>query len=262
MKSTTGKKVGLALSGGAARGFAHLGVLKVFEKHGVPIDMIAGTSAGSFAGAAFAAGMSVESIEELSRDISWYKVSALSWTTRGLVSNRPIAEIIKNQFPVHRFEDLEIPFAAVATDLETGKEQVFKDKGDLGFAVCASCAIPGIFAPLEDKDRRLFVDGGTVSPVPTDAVRAMGADIVIAVDVISCGATYWGRPSTLVGILLQSGLMLIKTAAENQHMSADLVIMPEIAHLRPDEMGKMQEFIDLGEKAAMASLERIEELIN
>ncbi|MDH3493553.1 MAG: patatin-like phospholipase family protein, partial [Acidobacteriota bacterium] len=157
--------------------------------------------------------------------------------------------------------DLKIPFAAIATDLETGKEKVFKDAGDIGFAVCASCAIPGIFAPLEDSEGRLYVDGGTVSPVPTDAVRKMGADIVIAVDLISSGATYWGRPSTLVGTLFQSGLILLQTAAQNQHMLADHVIIPEIAHLRPDEIGKMEEFVRLGEEAAMASIERIFELI-
>jgi NTE family protein len=261
MEEVPRKKIGLALSGGAARGFAHLGVLKVLKEHSIPIDYIAGTSAGSFAGAAFAAGMSIGEIEALSKNISWYKVSALSWSTRGLISNRPIADLVKKQFPFHRFEDLMIPFAAVATDLETGEEKVFKDKGDIGFAVCASCAIPGIFAPLEDEEGRLYVDGGAVSPVPSHAVRAMGADIVIAVDVISCGATYWGRPSTLIGILLQSGLMLIKTAAEHQNSNADHVIMPDIAHLRPDEMGKMQEFVDLGEKAAREQIEDIKKLI-
>lgn len=255
------KKVGLALSGGAARGFAHLGVLKVLKEHDIPIDMIAGTSAGSFAGAAFAAGMSINAIEELAGSLSWYRVSALSWSTMGLISNRPIADLVKNHFPFHTFEELPIPFAAVATDLETGKEKVFKDKGDLGFAVCASCAIPGIFAPLQDDDGKMYVDGGTVCPVPTDTVRTMGADVVIAVDVISSGATYWGRPSTLVGILFQSGLVLLQTAAQNQHMMADHVIIPEIAHLRPDEIGKMEEFVQLGELAALASLERIVELI-
>jgi len=262
MASSRRKKVGLALSGGAARGFAHLGVLKVLKKHNVPIDMIAGTSAGSFAGAAFAAGMSIKEIEEVGKNISWYRVSSLSWSTMGLVSNKPIADLIKSHFPKNRFEDLQIPFAAIATDLETGREKVFMDEGDIGFAVCASCAIPGIFAPLEDEKGRLYVDGGTVSPVPTDAVRKMGAEVVIAVDVISCGATYWGRPSTLVGTLFQSGLVLLQTAAQNQHLTADHVIIPEIAHLRPDEIGKMEEFVKLGEEAALASLERIEELIS
>ena len=255
------KKVGIALSAGAARGFAHLGVLKVLKEHNIPVDFIAGTSAGSFAGGAYASGMSVESIIEIGKNISWYKVSGLSLSTKGLISNAPIAKIIEERFPFHRFEELMIPFAAVATDLETGAEKVFRDKGDLGFAICASCAIPGIFDPLEDAAGRIFVDGGVVAPVPTKAVRDLGADIVIAVDVISSGATYWGKPSTVVGIIFQSAMMLLRTAALNQHYHADVVIMPEIAHLRPDEMSKMSEFVELGEKAAHAHIDEIKKLI-
>jgi len=258
----TRKKVGLALSGGAARGFAHLGVLKVFKENDIPIDFIAGTSAGSFAGGAFAAGMSINEIRKIGENISWFKMSGLSFSAKGLISNAPIANLIKQRFPFNTFEDLMIPFAAVATDIETGKEKVFKDKGDLGFAICASCAIPGIFAPLQDTDGKLYIDGGVVSPVPTEAVREMGADIVIAVDVISSGATYWGKPSTLVGIIFQSGMMLLRTASKHQHFHADAVIIPEIAHLRPDEIGKMEEFIDLGEKAASAQLEQIKKLVS
>ena len=256
------KKVGIALSGGAARGFAHLGVLKVLKENGIPIDFIAGTSAGSFAGGAFAAGMSIESIIELGKQISWYKVSGLSFSARGLISNAPIAKLVEDRFPFNRFEDLMIPFAAVATNLETGEEKIFCDEGDLGFAICASCAIPGIFAPLQDKDENLYVDGGVVAPVPTQAVKKMGADIVIAVDVLSCGSTYWGKPSTLVGIIFQSAMMLLRTASVNQHYHADIVITPEIAHLRPDEMGKLDEFVELGEKAALAQIDEIKELIN
>ncbi len=256
------KKVGLALSGGAARGFAHVGVLKAFKEHDIPIDFIGGTSAGSFAGGAYATGMPIERIVELGSDISWYKVSGLSFSAKGIISNAPIADLIRNKFPTNKFEDLEIPFGAVATNLETGEEVVFKDKGDLGFAICASCAIPGVFAPLKDADGKLYVDGGVVAPVPTQAVKDMGADIVIAVDVLSSGSTYWGKPSTLVGIIFQSAMMLLRTASKHQHYHADVVIVPEIAHLRPDEIGKMEEFIELGEKAAMAQIEEIKRLIN
>jgi NTE family protein len=256
------KKIGLALSGGAARGFAHLGVIKVLKENNIPIDYIAGTSAGSFAGGAVAAGMSIDNIIEMGKKLSWYRVSKLSFSAKGLISNAPIAKLIQDEFPFHKFEDLMIPFGAVATDLETGDEIVFKDTGDIGFAICSSCAIPGIFAPLVDSGGRRYVDGGVVAPVPIKAVRDMGADIVIAVDVISCGADYWGSPSTLVGIIFQSGLMLLQTASKNQHKQADTVIVPPIAHLRPDEIGKMDEFIELGEKAALAQIEEIKRLIN
>jgi NTE family protein len=256
------KKVGVALSGGAARGFAHIGVLKALKENGIPVDYVAGTSAGSFAGGAFCSGMSIESIVELGKKISWYRVSGLSFSAKGLISNAPIAELITDNFPFNRFEDLLIPFAAVATNLETGKEVVFKERGDIGFAICASCAIPGIFSPLEDEKGQIFVDGGVVAPVPTKAVRELGSDIVIAVDVLSCGATYWGRPSTLVGIIFQSAMMLLRTASKHQHYHADAVIVPDIAHLRPDEISKMEEFISLGEKAALESIDEIKGLLD
>lgn len=255
------KKVGLALSGGAARGFAHLGVLKVFKEHDIPIDYIAGTSAGAFAGGAYAAGMSIDNIIELGKEISWYRMSKLNLSAKGLVSNKPIANLIHNKFPFDKFEDLMIPFAAVTTNLETGKEVVFKDKGDLGFAICASCAIPGIFAPLTDAGGNQFVDGGVIANVPTEAVKDMGADIVIAVDVLSCGATYWGTPSTIVGILFQSTMLLIRSSSESNHSNSDHVISPEIAHLRPDQIGKIDEFVKLGEKAALEQIDEIKKLI-
>lgn len=255
------KKVGLALSGGAARGFSHLGVLKVLKEHDIPVDFIAGSSAGSFAGGAFAAGMSIDKIVELGKKLSWYRVSKLSFSAKGLISNAPIAKLIKNEFPFTKFEDLMIPFGAVATNLETGEEYVFKDKGDIGFAICSSCAIPGVFAPLQDKEGNLYVDGGVVAPVPTRAVKKMGAEVIIAVDVISSGSTYWGTPSTLVGVIFQSALMLLQTASKHQHYRADSVIVPPIAHLRPDEIGKMDEFIELGEKAALEQIDKIKRLV-
>jgi NTE family protein len=254
------KKIGLALSGGAARGFAHLGVLKVFAEHGIPIDFVAGTSAGSFAGAAFASGLSVDEIIAFSRKISWLNMAGFSYSPKGILSNAPMGNFIKQNFPFKTFEDLPIPFAAVACDLETGDEVVLTT-GDLPFAVRASCAIPGVFMPLEDADSRKLIDGGVVSPVPTQAVRNLGAEIVIAVDVISSGATYWGNPSTLLGVFFQSAMMLLRNASKHQHYAADVVVIPAIAHLRPEEIGKMDEFIKAGEEAAQEKIDEIKKLI-
>ncbi len=261
METPPRKKIGLALSGGAARGFAHLGVYKVLKEHDIPVDIITGTSAGSFAGGAIAAGMSVDEIVEIGKEISWYRMSKLNFSAKGLISNKPIADLIKKRFPTDKFEDLITPFGAIATNLESGKETVFKDMGDLGFAICASCAIPGIFAPLVDEQGKQFVDGGIVANVPSRAARDMGAEIVIAVDVLSCGATYWGTPSSLVGIFFQSAMMVIRSASIAHHHVSDLVIAPEIAHLRPDEIGKMEEFVALGEKAARARIDEIKALV-
>lgn len=259
---TEKKKVGIALSGGAARGFAHIGILKALKENDIPIDFISGTSAGSFAGAAYASGIPIESIIEVGKSVSWYRLSGFSFSAKGLISNAPIADLIKTKFPLNKFEDLKIPFAAVATDLKTGAEVVFKEKGDLGFAICASCAIPGIFAPLKDEDGRLYIDGGVVAPVPAKAVKELGADVVIAVDLISSGMTYWGTPSTMLGIIFQSVMMLLRTASIHQHYQADVVIVPEIAHLRLDEIDKMEEFIEIGEAAALEKIDEIRELLD
>ncbi len=256
----TRKKIGLALSGGAARGFAHLGVLKVLREHSIPIDFIAGTSAGSIAGGALASGLSIEEIVEMGGKISWFSMMGFSFSPMGLLSNAALGAFVKRYFPVRKFEDLPIPFAAVACDLETGEEVILKNSGDLPAAIRASCAIPGVFVPVNYDGRRL-IDGGVVSPVPTKAVRKLGAEIVIAVDVIASGATYWGSPSTLLGVFFQSAMMLLRTAGKHQHYRADVVIIPQIAHLRPDEIGKMNEFIKAGEAAALEKIDEIKRLV-
>jgi NTE family protein len=255
------KKVGLALSGGAARGFAHLGVLKVLAEHDIPIDFIAGTSAGSFAGAAAACGLSAEEIIKFGHKIGWLKMGGFSFSPKGILTNAPMGVFIKQNFPFQRFEDLPTPFAAVACDLETGEEIILRDKGDLVFAIRASCALPGVFMPLEDEKGRKLIDGGVVAPVPTRAVKKLGAEFIIAVDVISSGATYWGSPATLLGVFFQSAMMLLRTAAKHQHYRADVVIIPQIAHLRPDEIGKIDEFIKAGEEAAMEKIDEIKKLV-
>lgn len=254
------KKIGLALSGGAARGFAHLGVLKVLAENKIPIDCVAGTSAGSIVAAGIACGLSVEEQIAIGKKMSWFRMTGFSYSAKGILSNASMGDFLLKHFPCKKIEELKMPFAAVACDLETGEEFVFRDTGDLATAIRASCAIPGVFAPVE-SDGRLLIDGGVVSLVPTRAVRKLGADIVIAVDVNACGASYWGTPSTFLGVFFQSAMMLLRTAGRAQHYRADAVIIPDIAHLRPDEIGKMDEFIEAGEKAAREKLDDIKKLI-
>jgi NTE family protein len=255
------KKIGLALSGGGARGFAHIGVLEVLIEHNIRIDMIAGSSAGSIIGGAFAAGMSVDEIATMSSKIGWTNMTRPSLSPLGLLSNAPMGHFIEREFPAATFEALRIPFAAVACDFESGEEVILKGTGDLPFAIRASCAMPGAFAPLIDKNNRLLVDGGVVSPMPTDAVQKMGADIVIAVDLTACGTTFRTRPRTALGMMFQSGMMLLRAASRNQHYKADIVIVPAIAHLRADQINKRDEFIALGEAAAREKIDQIRSLI-
>jgi len=196
----------------------------------------------------------------MSRKISWFRMAGFSYSPKGLLSNAAMGAFINRHFPHKNLEDFPIPFAAVACNLETGEEVVLKDKGDLALAIRASCAIPGVFVPVESGGRRL-IDGGVVSNVPTKAVRKLGAEIVIAVDVLASGATYWGSPSTLLGIFFQSAMMLLRAASKAHHYRADIVIIPQIAHLRPDEISKMDEFIKAGEEAALEKIDEIKGLI-
>jgi NTE family protein len=175
-------KIGLALGSGAARGMAHIGVLKVLEKTGVRIDTIAGTSVGAFIGALYAAGVPASQMEEVARNVDWRQLARLldpTLPTSGLIDGRKVARFMAELLPIHTFEELKIPLAVVATDVETGEMVIIK-KGNLLLALQAAIAFPGIFTPVRFGDRFL-VDGGLCNPVPVDVARELGADIVIGV---------------------------------------------------------------------------------
>lgn len=254
-------KIGLALSGGGARGFAHVGALKVLAEHQVPIDLIAGTSAGSVVGGALAAGMSVGEIEKMAAAARWRDLVRPSLPIGGLLSNAPMDRFLRRHLPVDRLEDVKIPFAAIAFDLGTNSSVLLSKTGDLITAVRSSCAVPGIFSPVRDELGRMLIDGGVVSPLPVEAVRAMGADIVIAIDLISCGATFRASSRTGFGVLIQGALALLKVVSTAEQKAADVVIEPAIAHLRPDQIGKRDEFVALGEAAAREKISEILSLI-
>ncbi|GMV56492.1 MAG: hypothetical protein AMXMBFR6_22970 [Betaproteobacteria bacterium] len=176
------RTVGLALGSGSARGLAHIGVLRAIREAGIDIKVIAGTSMGALIGAVLAAG-GLDSLTAKFLGLDWkYMVSLLDpvFPRSGLIDGRKIADFVRTLVPDTAIEDLNIPFAAVATDLATGREVVI-DHGDLTEAVRASIAVPGIFTPVR-RDGHVLVDGGLVDPVPVSAARAMGADLVIAVD--------------------------------------------------------------------------------
>lgn len=259
---TATQKIGLALSGGGARGFAHIGALRALVENDIPIDLIAGTSAGSFVGGAFASGLSVDEITEIGGKLTWFTVAGFSYSPKGFFSNAAMGNFIKANFPVSRFEDLRIPFAACAADLEKGTEVIFKDKGDLATAIRASCAIPGVFVPVSDENGRQLIDGGVISPIPTRTLGKMGADLKIAIDLITGGADNWGSPTTLVGTFFQSAMIMLRSASKTQHYRADVIIEPAISHIRPDEIGKKNELIDLGYEAGLKKIDEIRALIS
>lgn len=255
-----GKKIGLALSGGGARGFAHVGVLKVLVENEIPIDMIAGTSAGSIVGGAFTAGMSIDEIQEMSRRVRYSNMMRPNIGVSGMFSNAPMGRFLSKFLPVKNVEETRMPFAAVTFDLAAG-EVVVKRQGDLVTAIRASSAVPGIFAPVRDAEGRALVDGGVTVPIPIDVVRSMGADVVIGVDLIACGATFQAAPRTAVGIMIRSALTQLQLISSYEQKNADLVIEPAIAHLRMDQIKKREEFIELGEQAARERMDEIRKLV-
>jgi NTE family protein len=254
-------RIGLALSGGAARGMAHVGVLRALIENDIRIDCIAGTSAGSIVGGAYAAGMSLDEIRGFGRTLRWRDIGRVTMSRLGIQSNERLEQYLRARLPVTRFEELQIPFAAVATELKTGMAVVMRDEGDVPFAIRASCAIPGWYVPVADGEGRQLVDGGLVAVVPTSMTRALGADIVIAVDVNSEGATFIGPTSSVIGVLLQSLLVVQKTASHNQRELADLVINPKVGHIRWDEMGRADELMAAGYEAALKRIPDIRALI-
>lgn len=177
-----GKKIGLALGSGAARGLAHIGVLKVLEREGIPISAIAGTSIGALIGALYASGVSPERMEEVARNVDWKRLARLIdpiFPTSGLIDGKKVAHFMAEILPVRTFEELRIPLAVVATDVETGEPLIIR-RGDLLSALRAAIAFPGIFTPARFGSRFL-VDGGLLNPVPADVVRAMGVEVIVGV---------------------------------------------------------------------------------
>lgn len=253
--------VGLALSGGAARGLAHAGVLRALVENNIPINCVAGTSAGSIVGGAFAAGMPVEEIADLGRNMRWRDIGRVTMSRLGVQSNERLEQYLRAHLPLSRFEDLPIPFAAVATELKTGAAVILRDEGDLPFAIRASCAIPGWYVPVADQEGRQLVDGGLVAVIPATVTRSLGADIVIAVDVNAGGATFIGATS-VIGVLLQSMLVVQKTASHYQLELSDFVIKPKVGHIRWDEMGRADELIAAGYEAGLESIPQIRALID
>jgi NTE family protein len=260
-KDRSRPRVGLALSGGAARGAAHVGVLKVLQAHGVEVDCVAGTSAGALVGGAFAAGLSLEELERFARRMRWRDFGRVTLSRLGVQSNARMEEYIRALFPVTRFEDLQIPFAAVATDLDTGRAVVLQGEGDLAFAIRASCAVPGWYVPVVDEEGRQLVDGGLVSIVPVAAARALGADIVVAVDVNYEGAKFLGAPRSAIGIIFQSMMHVQRSASGHELRGADVAVLPKVGHIRWDEMSRAPELIAAGEEAARAVLPQLDALL-
>ena len=256
MSTRTG--VGLALGGGFARGFAHLGVLQVFEQNHIPISHIAGTSVGSILGAAYASGAPLARIIETCRTLRFRDIARWRVSRLGLASNQRLENLIERVFESRQFEDLRIPLAVVATDLTSGEPVVFT-QGNLVDAIRASCAFPGLFEPVEIGTRCL-ADGGLVAPVPTRAARELGGTVVIAISV-GMQDGYRGAPTNIFQVVSRAVSAAQKHQLEIWERHADFVLRPDVQSLAWDDFHRAQEAIDAGAAAALRALPRIEKLL-
>jgi len=250
--------VGLALGGGFARGFAHLGVLKVFQKYEIKVSQVAGSSVGSILGAAYASGAPLERIIEACRTLRFRDIARWRVSRLGLASNQRLADLMGRVFGSSQFEDLKIPLAVVATDLSNGEPVVFT-QGNLVDAIRASCAFPGLFEPVQIGTRCL-ADGGLVAPVPTQAARFIGAQTVIGVSVgMQDGRR--GAPTNIFQVVSRAVSAAQKHQLEVWERHADLVLRPDVQFLAWDDFARADEAIEAGAAAALRALPRIESLL-
>ena len=250
--------IGLALGGGFARGFAHLGVLQVLEQHHIPIACIAGTSVGSILGAAYASGASLARIMATCRTLKFRDIGSWHVSRLGLASNHRLGDLVERVFDAKQFEDLRIPLAVIATDLNTG-EPVMLTHGNLVDAIRASCAFPGLFEPVKIGTRCL-ADGGLVAPVPTRAARDLGAQFVLGVSV---GIQEADResPSNIFQVVTRAVAAAQKHQLEVWERDADLVLRPDVQSFAWDAFDRTDEAIAAGAEVTRRALPRIQKYL-
>ncbi|OJZ18834.1 MAG: esterase [Thiobacillus sp. 65-29] len=241
-------KVALVLGGGAARGFAHIGVIKALEAQGIVPDMVVGTSAGSVVGVLYAAGLDGFALQKLALGMQEDMVADWTLPNRGVLKGEALQEFINRNVKNQPLQKLRRPVGVVATDLLSGEMTLFR-RGDAGIAVRASSAVPGVFQPVEISGRE-YVDGGLTSPVPAQSARAMGADFVIAVDISSVGRRE--KLSGTLDVLLQTFAVMGQAISRHELEKADVVIRPRTAAVSSTNFEDRHLAILEGEKAAAA----------
>jgi NTE family protein len=250
-------KIGLALGGGAARGFAHIGVIKVLEAQGIVPDIVVGTSAGSLVGALYAAGNNGFALHKLALDMDEAAIS--DWSVplfakaSGVLKGEALQNYVNKTINNVLLEKLKIPFGAVATDLNSGSPILFQ-RGNTGIAVRASSAVPSVFQPVKIGGHS-YVDGGLVAPVPVRFAREMGADFVIAVN-ISSQPDVQSAASSL-DVVLQSFAIMGQSINRQELKDADIVINPKLGNMKGNDFNGRNLAILAGEQAANDALAEI-----
>lgn len=249
--------IALALGGGGAKGFAHIGVIKVLESHGIKPKIVTGTSAGSFVGSLYASGKSPYQLQHIALTFKESDIRDLTLSRQGFVAGQKLQDYVNQHVANKPIEKFPIRFAAVATRLDNGRKADFI-KGNAGQAVRASCSIPNVFVPATIGGTQ-YVDGGLVSPIPVETAKAMGADLVIAVD-ISARPT-GNQPVNMWGLLDQTLNIMGQQSINQELAQANIVIQPKVGHIGTLDLKASNQTILEGEKAAQLKIRAIQQAI-
>lgn len=253
-------RIGLALGGGAARGFAHVGVIQVLEEAGIHPALVTGTSAGSLVAALYASGKSGAQLQQIAETME--EATIADWTlqifTRGVLRGEALAKYVNTQVGQRPIESMALPLGIVATDLNSGNDVLFQ-RGDTGTAVRASSAVPAIFQPVKVGGRE-YVDGGLVSPVPVRAARKMGAELIIAVDISTPPEA--SAASGTLEILLQTFTIMGKSISAIELKDADVLVRPSLQGVSSADFGARKRAIESGRQAMLAALPQLRAAID
>jgi NTE family protein len=250
-------KIGLALGSGGARGFAHVGVLKVLMEENIPINLIAGSSMGSLIGAFYGAGYDMDTMLKLSTSFRRKYYLDFTFPKMGFIAGRKVQELVKFFTKGKRIEELSIPLAIVATDLLKGEKVIFTE-GNLSEAVRASISIPGVFVP-QKINGRLLVDGGVIDRVPVSVAKSMGADIVFAVDVSHFEAE--PQITTIHDVIIQSIDIMQREFVKQIEVEASVMLRPKTEQYSSRSFQNIKEIIECGEIEARRCLPQIKKSI-
>lgn len=253
-------KIGLALGGGAARGFAHVGVIAALEEAGIKVDYVVGTSAGSLVGAIYASGRNAAQLQEVALKMEEAEIT--DWTLplfgRGVLRGEALSNYVNRQVNNKLIESLPLPFGVVATDLKTGQGVLFQ-RGDTGLAVRASSAVPSVFTPVKIGERE-YVDGGLVAPVPVRFAKQMGAELVIAVDISA--APEGNNADGTIAVLLQTFAIMGKSINDYALQGAEVVVRPELVGVKGGDFTAKRRAIDAGKLAMQRMLPQLRAAID
>lgn len=254
----SGKKLGLALSGGASRGAAHAGVIRILAEEGIKLSFIAGSSSGAVVGAFHAAGVPIEKQIDFAQKLRWRSLRMLGVPKMGFFQPGEMERFLREVLGDIQIEDLPMPFAVMATEFRMARSVVFR-KGSLARALSASSAIPVVFSPVI-KGSQVLVDGGLTDNLPAQVCRVMGADVVLAVNVLPT-FTRDRRYKNLFDIAMGAFDMLALPSTERGSRAADIAVVPRVHHVNPSDMSHVEHIVARGAVAMRTALPDLKKLL-